>query len=710
MPPTALPEEETQAQRPMSSGSPPWLLGSRSPQRNIYFADNPEYIKDDTNRPSYSQSDSKVGETAPAPLPWVWGRYDGGLSPLFPRLAGLPGSSTRQSFRSEPSFSRHQSPQQRHGSFTNLLRSQNSGPLSWSPAYAPINVVPYLPEEELYTPINPFKLGPADSKINRPSYGFDHHIPQSSLSSNGSQNSIPLPVQTPDDRLHGLTWYKWLAKAVAIMLELFFIKIPHQIYLHLLLRLPLLYFSRVTRVFEDAQLSMPDIQEAAFAYATQWRDNSPGVIFTTRLPTDVVVAPHILNFKHSWEVFIDTLINEWTTQNVVATLMLSAILTMLQIDAAAADPVARTTALISLICALMSVLFGSMYIIRFGTMRKMHKAATWAEEARRTSTSLLWNGWIMLAIPGVWMAWSTICFVTCIMAFAWRTGAVGDPQNTALSNNAAFGLRLGMTTVLTVALVYLVLIIRTFQRYGDSMDRRWDQKVVQQWAKEANETPQSWGTHFSEEMNSQANTGQSPWSMAFGSTDRLFQRRFTTAPFNAVKVLDFPPGHAQHYPQFLLLSNKNIPLENWSAFTQELEAACYPDEDNSEFTLSEAVKDILVAWNKDFFNPHSTEVILCLEEPVNGPDIHALYLVHKYQGIYGPMPSPQAYGLKSVTIIPLGDGSDAGQQSSPPTPVPKPSPVLPSRSRRPHRTSKDPNAVDAGTPRSNLQGRAYDYI
>jgi hypothetical protein len=52
---------------------------------------------------------------------------------------------------------------------------------------------------------------------------------------------------------------------------------------------------------------------------------------------------------------------------------------MLQIDAAAADPIARTTALLSLIAALISLLFGSIYIMRFGTMRKMYKAASWAD-------------------------------------------------------------------------------------------------------------------------------------------------------------------------------------------------------------------------------------------------------------------------------------------------------------------------------------------
>lgn len=50
---------------------------------------------------------------------------------------------------------------------------------------------------------------------------------------------------------------------------------------------------------------------------------------------------------------------------------------MLQIEAAS-HPITRTAALFSLICALMSLLYGCMYIIRFGTMRKMHKASSFA--------------------------------------------------------------------------------------------------------------------------------------------------------------------------------------------------------------------------------------------------------------------------------------------------------------------------------------------
>ena len=63
---------------------------------------------------------------------------------------------------------------------------------------------------------------------------------------------------------------------------------------------------------------------------------------------------------------------------VLTTCVNSAILTILQIDGAAEDPITRFSALSSLLCASMSLLFGCMYIIRFGTMRKTYKAAEWA--------------------------------------------------------------------------------------------------------------------------------------------------------------------------------------------------------------------------------------------------------------------------------------------------------------------------------------------
>lgn len=56
-----------------------------------------------------------------------------------------------------------------------------------------------------------------------------------------------------------------------------------------------------------------------------------------------------------------------------------AILTLLQIQEADSDPVTRSAALLSMTCALMSIGYGCVYVVRFGTMKSMYKATRWAE-------------------------------------------------------------------------------------------------------------------------------------------------------------------------------------------------------------------------------------------------------------------------------------------------------------------------------------------
>ncbi|KAJ7160209.1 hypothetical protein C8R46DRAFT_905946, partial [Mycena filopes] len=260
-------------------------------------------------------------------------------------------------------------------------------------------------------------------------------------------------------------------------LAYFVLDLPTQVYLSLLLRIPALYFSRVTRIFEDADLSRPDIKRMARATAAQWNSadkNTKGarMLFTNQ---DLDALPQdLLNFRFSWERFIDSLTREWKTLNIISALLLSqvflipAILTMLQIEAAA-HPVIRTSALFSLICALMSLLYGCIYIIRFGTMKPMHKASSFAYEAQNRTPNIWWNVWILLAMPAIWLAWSIILFLTCIMSFIWLNGSTRDLTT---SERASLGPRVGLTVIFFLALAYFVLIVKTFYRYGAASDRK----------------------------------------------------------------------------------------------------------------------------------------------------------------------------------------------------------------------------------------------
>jgi hypothetical protein len=137
--------------------------------------------------------------------------------------------------------------------------------------------------------------------------------------------------------------------------------LPRQLYLAFLLRLPAMYFTRVARIFEDAEVSRPDIQRmidarggggaymmpsasdtahANAGMADSIHGREPGIILSpstahtgmavaaTALPIPddwcpPVVSPALIRFKHSWEAFIDSLLREWKTLNVVSALLLS---------------------------------------------------------------------------------------------------------------------------------------------------------------------------------------------------------------------------------------------------------------------------------------------------------------------------------------------------------------------------------------------------
>lgn len=254
-------------------------------------------------------------------------------------------------------------------------------------------------------------------------------------------------------------------------------RIPHALYHHILLRLPSLYFSRVARIFEEADLSLGALKTMALESASQ---NKP--IHTLHYSFETRnMPPAYESLKHAWEDFINNLLREWKTFNLISVLLLSAILTILQIDAAATDPFTRYFALSSLVCALISLLYGCIYIIRFGTMRKPYKAAEWALEAKKSRTVFYWNVWVLLAMPAVYLAWSLLLFICCIMAFVWRTGTdVTSSDPATLSHNAVLAhmiLRTVVSGILALGCIYGVLIGATFQRYGQRMDRAWRARI-----------------------------------------------------------------------------------------------------------------------------------------------------------------------------------------------------------------------------------------
>ncbi|KAI5900152.1 uncharacterized protein SCHCODRAFT_02695403 [Schizophyllum commune H4-8] len=126
----------------------------------------------------------------------------------------------------------------------------------------------------------------------------------------------------------------------------------------------------------------------------------------------------------------------------------------------------------------MSLLYGCLYIIRFGTMKRMHKAAAWADEAQKRRDSILWNVWVLLAMPTVWLIWSITLFISSIMSYVWRTSHVAGDYDSTDADHSGRAARIVISCMLGLGIIiYLCVVIKTFARYGDRMDRAYKQRV-----------------------------------------------------------------------------------------------------------------------------------------------------------------------------------------------------------------------------------------
>ncbi|KAF7289057.1 hypothetical protein HMN09_01353900 [Mycena chlorophos] len=319
---------------------------------------------------------------------------------------------------------------------------------------------------------------PSASSISTPTYSSTLPPP--------ATNPIPKKLPRRSDILSAII-PSTLVLFVAICLD-GLLNAVEQLYLHCLLRIPLLYTARIFGIFNGARLDLQDISRLAQARGDEWDEKTTGTSPPTLFSkSELTPLPgSLLNFKASWNNFVDSLLHEWKTLNLISALLLSAILTLLQIEAAS-HPIIHTTALFSLICALMSLLYGCIYIIRFSIMRTMHMAGSFLLllDARSGNVGCWWNLWVLLAMPAIWLSWSIITFLASIMSFIWLSGSSLDGKEFVLSPRVALGTRIGLTLVFALGLVYFVLIVREFHRYRHPWDEAW-QRAVNDHAAEPN--------------------------------------------------------------------------------------------------------------------------------------------------------------------------------------------------------------------------------
>ncbi|KAG1740224.1 uncharacterized protein EDB91DRAFT_1329080 [Suillus paluster] len=439
-------------------------IGKGSPFQRVSFESAPSRVQ------SPPSNNSRTGNNVHHPL-----LRDGGAPPSSSRSPLFESTLSRLRQLSEPS----RPPSViRVGAQTPRKDSYDSPSASQSRGASPMRIFGWSgfhrreAREEPFVPENPFQRR---NPLRRFSIGSPIRVGESFDPSceDVFKHCLPPPITCNP--------FKISRRFLRSFGDFFMDTLPRQVYLYLLLCLPSLYFSRIARIYEDAELSRPDIQRLVDACAPRRPLTSspipPGAHYhpPPALPladewTTANVSPALVRFKQSWEAFIDSLLREWKTLNLVSALLLSAILSMFQNTQMSQDPVIRTAALLSLTSALMSVSFGCIYIVRFGTMRSMYKATRWAEEARKTTTFIWWNVWVLLAMPAVWLAWAMFFFIVAILSFVWRSGTLTDMNPTPLSSTAVVGPRIAVSLLFVIGLVDFMMIVKTLHNYGRTRD------------------------------------------------------------------------------------------------------------------------------------------------------------------------------------------------------------------------------------------------
>lgn len=288
------------------------------------------------------------------------------------------------------------------------MRSLSAPTPSYADRYASDN--PYWtpltsPDNANFVAVNPFR-------ISRPPPREGANIPPSDTTVNAWPSKGSKPLQLWD----------YITAA------------PLQLYMCILLQLPSMYWTRVARIFEEAELSIAHIEQMVLNNLWKPRASKEREYRHITLAGD----PAFKDLDAAWKAFVDALLREWKTLNLVSVLLLTLVsvfhfvrsrgLTVLgQCDSySAPDRRCLCRPRNSELCfAVISVCVDEsplwMYVyhsvlnyerttqsFRMGRGKSSknagHSFIHSPQQAQKTAV-VWWNVWILLAMPSIWLSW-----------------------------------------------------------------------------------------------------------------------------------------------------------------------------------------------------------------------------------------------------------------------------------------------------------------
>ncbi|KAG6914229.1 hypothetical protein DXG01_001667 [Tephrocybe rancida] len=218
------------------------------------------------------------------------------------------------------------------------------------------------------------------------------------------------------------------------------------------------------------------------------------------------------------------------------------------------------------------------------------------------------------------------------MAFVWRTGNGGQLESVLiLSPRAELGIRIAISAVLGLGVLYFALILNTLRRYGDSMDKNFKRELELTVKQKRQVRSYSSGYSAPQSYNNYYGVDAAGlYSMARQPTPRWFRPE---------KVIDFRFQLLLSRPMPDHLADRDFTQEKWDKFIDEAYSAWNGVIASGPFSVSgsalnpprpqDAVAQLLERWNQKYFQRRSTLGILCHEYIDLFPDspVFAIYLV-----------------------------------------------------------------------------------
>ncbi|KAJ3576866.1 hypothetical protein NP233_g140 [Leucocoprinus birnbaumii] len=174
---------------------------------------------------------------------------------------------------------------------------------------------------------------------------------------------------------------------------------------------------------------------------------------------------------------LTTLLREWKTLRVLSSIIFASVLAMLQIERVEEDSIVSTPAYFSLLFGVMSAISATILDLYFQCGKSSPGIIAWVHSLRNISEPMrLDDDSVVLALPAISTAWSTLLFIISIIAFTFEgySGhADGTPVDTVhhiLSPSASLSFRILLFIAMIIGIGYLVMLMRTLRKISRAQD------------------------------------------------------------------------------------------------------------------------------------------------------------------------------------------------------------------------------------------------